>query len=292
MRLFDLCYCSQKRLNPIKIQYLIRNFVVANEDHLTQGMKTFYTYFLFTFFLVASHSAQAQRNVSDSTISSTLLAVQYSGGMTAGDLADRYGYLNHVGIFAGYKTKNNWIFGAEGMFMFSNTNKIPGVLDDLKDSKGNITDQNGDIAIVRTLPRGFFANALVGKVIPVLAPNPNSGIYVNFGLGYMMHKLRIETQDHVVPLLELDYRKGYDRLTTGVMTSQFIGYSLMANDSPINFFAGFYAQQGFTKNQRTINFDSPETPVSTDLRLDLQFGIKAGWVIPVYQRQPKDFYFD
>lgn len=255
-------------------------------------MRTFYTSLLFFCVLFGTHSAFAQRNIADSAISNAMISFQYVGGITGGDLADRYGYLNHVGIFAGYKTKSNWILGADGMFMFSNTNRIPGVLDDLKDSKGNITDQNGDIAIVRTLPRGFYANAVVGKIIPVLAPNPNSGIYVNLGVGYMMHKLRIETQDHVVPLLELDYRKGYDRLTTGIMTSQFIGYSFMGSDSPINFFAGFYAQQGFTHNRRTINFDSPETPVSTDLRLDLQYGFKAGWVIPIYQRQPKDFYFD
>ena len=255
-------------------------------------MKALIPSILFVCFVLASNSSQAQRNVSDSVISSTILSVQYSGGFTGGDLADRYGYLSHVGFFAGYKTKRNWIYGFDAMYMFSSSNRIPGVLDDLKDSKGNITDQNGDIAIVRTLPRGFHASAVVGKVIPILSPNPNSGIYVNFGVGYLLHKLRIETQDHVVPLLELDYRKGYDRLTTGVQVNQFIGYSLMANESPINFYAGAYAQQGFTQNRRTINFDSPETPVSTDLRLDLQFGFKVGWMIPIYQRQPKEFYFD
>ena len=255
-------------------------------------MKTFRYLILFACFLLVSPLTQAQRNMADSIIPSTWLVVQYGGGFTGGDLADRYGYLNHVGIFAGYKTKKNWVFGLDGMFIFSSSNRIPGVLDDLKDSKGNITDQNGDIAIVRTLPRGFYANGVIGKVLPVFSPNPNSGLYVNFGVGYLLHKLRIETQDHVVPLLELDYRKGYDRLTSGINTSQFIGYALMANDSPINFYAGFYAQQGFTYNQRTINFDSPETPVSTDVRLDLQFGFKVGWMIPVYQRQPKEFYFD
>ena len=81
-------------------------------------------------------------------------------------------------------------------------------------------------------------------------------------------------------------------MTTGINTSQFIGYALMANDSPINFYAGFYAQQGFTHNKRTINFDTPDIPVSTDVRLDLQYGFKIGWMIPVYQRQPKEYYFD
>lgn len=255
-------------------------------------MKTLITSLLFACFMLISTHSNAQRNVSDSIIPSTWLVVQYGGCVPEGDLADRYGFMNHVGLFAGYKTQKNWVFGLDAAYMFGGQVRMPGVFDHLIDSNGNITDQNGDIAIVRTMPRGFYANATVGKVIPVLSPNPNSGIYVNFGVGYLLHKLRVETQDHVVPQIELDYRKGYDRLTTGVNTSQFIGYTLMANDSPINFFAGFYAQQGFTYNRRTINFDTPDIPVSTDLRLDLQFGFKVGWMIPVYQRQPKEYYFD
>ena len=255
-------------------------------------MKTFISSLLFACFILFSREANAQRNVSDSIIPSTWLAVQYSGGFTGGDLADRYGYLSHVGILAGYKNKKNWVFALDAAFMFGSQVRLTGVFDHLVDSYGNITDQNGDIAVVQALPRGMYANGTVGKVIPVLSPNPNSGIYVNFGVGYLLHHLRVETQDHVVPQLELDYRKGYDRMTTGFNTSQFIGYTLMADESPINFFAGFYAQQGFTYNRRTIFFDTPDVPVSPDLRLDLQFGFKVGWMIPIYQRQPRDFYFD
>jgi hypothetical protein len=107
-----------------------------------------------------------------------------------------------------------------------------------------------------------------------------------------MHKYRIETQDHVVPQIELDYRKGYDRLTTGLNTHQFIGYSFMANQGFVNFYGGFYFQQGYTFNRRTLFFDQPETPVSTDIMLDLQYGLKFAWLIPIYKRQPKEYYFD
>lgn len=255
-------------------------------------MKMLIPSLVFACCLLVTPSTHAQRNSADSIIPSTWLTVNYAGGFTSGDLADRYGYLSHIGFFAGYKTKKNWVFGLDAAYMFGSQVRMTGVFDLLVDSHGNITDQNGDIAIVRALPRGFYANAVVGKVLPILSPNPNSGIYVNFGVGYLLHKMRVETQDHVVPLLELDYRKGYDRMTTGINTSQFIGYTLMANESPINFFAGFYAQQGFTYNRRTVNFDTPDVPVSTELRLDLQYGFKVGWMIPIYQRQPKEFYFD
>lgn len=247
---------------------------------------------IFFAIVLAPKHLNAQRNVSDSTIGAVWFGVQYGGGFTAGDLADRYGYMNHLGFIAGYKTKQNWVYGLDANFMFGNNVRMTGIFDHLVDSKGNITDINGDIAIVRALPRGVYANATVGKIFPIWSPNPNSGLYVNFGAGYLLHRLRVETQDHVVPQLELDYRKGYDRLTVGANIKQFVGYAYMANQGAANFYGGLWAQQAFTYNQRTINFDQPDVPVSTDLRLDLQFGFKVGWLIPIYKRQPKEFYFN
>ena len=142
------------------------------------------------------------------------------------------------------------------------------------------------------LPRGINVNVSIGKVIPVLSPNRNSGIFINGGLGYLIHHMRIESNDQVIPVLELNYRKGYDRLTAGVNFHQFIGYAFMANGGFYNFYGGFYAQEGFTKNLRTINFDEPSIPVSNKTRLDVQFGFRLGWMIPFYKRKPKDFYFN
>lgn len=240
----------------------------------------------------AQNRVLAQRNVSDSIIGAVWLGIQYGYNITDGDLADRHGEFNHVGIYAGYKTKRNWVLGVDGNFMFGNKVKVQHMFDHLLDSKGNITDQNGDIAIVMVYSRGWCADLNVGKVIPVLSPNKNSGIYVSVGSGFLMHKVRVETQDHVVPQLELDYRKGYDRLSTGINTQQFLGYAFMANQGFLNFYAGFYAQQGYTFNRRTIFFDKPDEIVSTDMMLDLQYGIKAGWLIPVYKRKPKEYYYN
>lgn len=237
---------------------------------------------------------QAQRNVSDSIIGTPWIAVQYGANWTEGDLANRYGFLNHIGVLGGYKTNKNWFFGLESMFMFGNQigPEFNGLFDHLIDSKGNITDVNGDIAKVLVYSRGVYANVAVGKVFPVLSPNENSGIFVHVGAGYLLHRLRVETQDQVIPQIELDYRKGYDRLTIGPNFHQFVGYAFMANQGIFNFYAGFYCQQGLTRNKRTINFDQPDIPVSTETRLDLQYGVRAGWFIPFYKRQPKEFYFN
>jgi len=247
--------------------------------------------FLIIFFLVSVNSL-SQRNVKDSIISSPLIGVHYGGNWTSGDLAERYGYFNHVGVSAGYKTNKNWYYGIDANFMFGNQTKITGIFDHLVDDKGNITDINGDIANVLIYPRGVNVNASFGRLFPVLSPNSNSGILVHIGAGYLLHRLRIETNEQVVPQIELDYKKGYDRLTMGVNFHQFVGYSFLANSGAYNFYGGFYIQEGLTKNQRTIFFDQPDVAVSTATRLDIQYGFRVGWYIPFYKRQPKEYYFD
>jgi len=250
------------------------------------------SFYIFCLLLIG-FSGFSQRNVRDSAIATPLIGVHYGGNWTAADLADRYGFLNHVGIMAGYKTSNNWYWGFDGNFIFGNQIRNQDhMFDHLTDSYGNITDINGDIAKVLVYSRGFNTNVVVGKIFPVLSPNENSGIMVHAGFGYLAHRMRIETQDQVIPQLELDYKKGYDRLTIGPNVHQFIGYSFLSNSGFYNFYAGFYAQEGFTKNMRSIFFDQPDIPVPSEVRFDVQYGIRAGWYIPFYKRKPKDFYYD
>jgi hypothetical protein len=242
--------------------------------------------------LLLSGVSLGQRNVRDQVIGTPYVGVHYGLNLTGGALAERYGFNNHLGGIAGYKTNKNWIFAGDGNFMFGNEIRIDGVLDNLRDSQGTITNSSGGPAMILLFLRGFNMNATVGKVIPVLSPNPNSGIMFQFGVGYTWHRLRIESQEDEVPQLQEDYLKGYDRLTIGMNTSQFVGYNFMANQGIYNFYAGFYFQQGYTRDQRDLFWDMPEVPVSKDIRREFLYGFKIGWLVPVYKRQPKDFYFD
>ena len=247
---------------------------------------------LFVLFLFVAHFSFSQWSKIDSTISRPWIGIEYGGNWTQEDLAERYGFMNHLGIIVGYKTSKNWFYGIESCFQFGNNVRMTGVFDHLVDSYGNITDVDGNIADVLVYPRGFSSNLTIGKIIPILGSNKNSGLFIHSGVGYLLHHMKIETNEQVIPQIELDYKKGYDRLTTGINLHQFIGYNFMSNHGGYHFFGGFYAQEGFTKNRRTINFDQPDTPVSTELRLDVQIGFKLGWVIPIYKRKPKDFYFN
>lgn len=248
-------------------------------------------YKLVVLFFSLGFLLNSQQNLKDSVISTPWVAVHYGGNWTQKDLANKFGYLSHLGFIAGYKTNKNWFWGVESNFIFGNKIKQTGLFDGLVDSNGNISDINGDIATVLVLARGFNTNFSVGKVLPYLSLTKNSGFFIHGGVGFLAHKMRIETQDHVVPQIELEYRKGYDRLVQGINFHQFVGYAFMSNSSLIKFYGGFYAQQGFTKNQRNIFFDQPDVPVSKTLMKDFQIGFRTGWFIPIYTRKPKDFYF-
>jgi len=244
------------------------------------------------FLLMLCLPAFSQRRFRDSIIGTPWVALHYGGNWTGGDLAKRYGYTNHLGAMAGYKTSRNWVYGLDGNFMFGNQIRLTGLFDQLVDSYGNMTDQNGDIATVVVLERGFNINLMVGKVIPVFSPNANSGIYIHGGVGYLQHRAKIETQDQVVPSIELTYKKGYDRYSTGINFHQFVGYAFLANQGVVNFYGGFYIQEGLTKNRRDVFFDRPNEPVPTKTMLDIQAGFKLGWFIPIYRRKPKEFYYN
>jgi hypothetical protein len=247
---------------------------------------------IFILLVSFTHELRAQTQKSDSAVSRTWIGFEYGANGTANDLADRYGFLNHVGLMTGFKTKKNYFFGLNSYFLFGNEVRLTGVFDHLTDAYGNITDINGDIAALVVFPRGFSSNLTIGKILPFLNVNKNSGVFIHGGVGFLLHKMKIETNEQVVPQLELDYKKGYDRLTTGINFHYFIGYNFMATERGFHFYGGLYGQHGYTKNRRDLFYDRPDEEVSKDTRLDIQTGLKLGWVIPIYKRQPKEFYFD
>lgn len=230
-------------------------------------------------------SLLAQRNVRDSSINMFFCAVNYKFNLTGGDLADRWGYNNEIGADFEYKFKNNLTVGLDGGFIFGNQLKEPLIFEDVVNSYGTITSMAGTPAEVLFLMRGASANANIGYIWNRFGNNPNSGIWVSLGAGYLMHKIRIESLYDDVPQLEGDYRKGYDRLTMGFSTKQFVGYLFQHDRRFLNFYAGVEFIQGFTHNVRNYNFDL-EGP-DPGLKMDYLHSVKVGWMIPIYKRAPK-----
>ncbi len=242
----------------------------------------------FTF--LTTFSAIAQREKKGEPESALLIGLSYKASLPSGDLAKRWGFNNTLGLDANYKFANNLTVSLNGGFIFGNRLKDSTIFTNLLTSFGTITAQNGVPADVKFLMRGATGHASVGYVFNQLGHNVNSGLWVDFGVGYFMHKIRIESLFDDVPQLSGDYRKGYDKLSMGISTKQFIGYLFQANRRLFRFYAGVEMVQGLTRNVRPYNFDSGE-PENT-LQKDFNFGLKVGWVVPIKQRTSSGYYLD
>ncbi|MCX6291309.1 MAG: hypothetical protein NT126_06045 [Bacteroidetes bacterium] len=234
--------------------------------------------------------ASAQFSVRDSSVSFVMLGGTFAYQIPGGDMAKRFGNNFNVGGTFQWKTKKNWIFGIDGEFLFSERVKETNILDKISTSQGYIIGEDGFYADILLYERGLMFSAKAGKIFPVIGPNPNSGLVVTLGAGLLQHKIRIEDKRNSAPQLSDEYKKGYDRLTNGLSVTEFLGYVNFSNRRMVNFMGGFEFTQAFTKNRRDFNFDTMEK--DTKSRLDLLFGFRFAWLIPIYKRVPRQYYYN
>ena len=213
----------------------------------------------------------------------------YAFQWPAGDLVDRFGTNSTIGPGFLLKTGGNWLFGADANFMFGNRIKEDSLLQNLLTSEGYIIGQDGQFASISLFERGFYSSLKIGKIIPIFGSNVNSGLMLLAGAGYLQHKIRIEIIDNSAPQLNGDYKKGYDRFTDGFQINQFVGYMYIGESKLANFFIGMEFVQSWTMNRRSMNFD--EGRRDDMKRLDMLYGFKVGWIIPLRRRVPEDFYY-
>ncbi len=228
-------------------------------------------------------------SIKASSLTIPMIYGAYSYQVPLGDMADRFGGSSAIGPGFQVKTSSNWIIGAEWSFIFGNDIKDGfSIFEDIMTSEGNIINGDGLPAVVALFERGNIFTARFGKLCPVLGRNPNSGIHVGIGIGYMNHKIHIEVENNNAPQLIGDYKRGYDRLSSGFAISQFVGYLFMGNSRVANFFVGVEFYQAWTKSRRDYIFDlmSPDK----QNRFDMLIGPKIAWILPLHKRAPQEYY--
>jgi len=206
-------------------------------------------------------------------------------------MADLYGTYADIGFSFAYKTRKNLLFGADFLFLFGNDVKNPeNVASDLRLSNGEIVGIEGTYINELILQRGFTGGLYLGKIFPIIGPNPNSGLEVRLGVQYLEHRTWIELREDDYAPLEGDYRKGYDRKRAGFAAYQFIGYRHFSNNRFANFFVGVDFFQGFTTDYRSYNFD--DMAETNGDYFDMLIGLRIGWAIPAYKRYSDKFYIN
>lgn len=254
-------------------------------------MQRLLKYILFLIISINIYLAKGQVSVSDSSLSIPMFYATYAYQFPGGDLADRYGNNSSVGGGFKWKSKQNWLFGAEYVYLFGNNVKVTDqIMNNIKTSSGQIINSAGNFASYSIQERGYYISGRFGKLFPLLSPNPNSGFFLMGSLGYFQHKIRIEVTDNNIPQLRDDYKKGYDRLASGFGISEMLGYMYLSNNRLINLFVGVEFNQAWTKPKRDVNFDTME-PDELSNRFESLAGIKVGWIIPIFKRLPNKVYY-
>jgi len=239
--------------------------------------------------LLPALRALPQVNISDSAIATPMIYAVYGYQFPGGDLAKQFGSNSSIGGGFSVKTKNNWLIGLEGNFMFGQSVKgSDSLLKGISTSEGFIIDANGFYADLVYYERGYNILLKFGKVIPLLSPNRNCGFTLTAGGGYIQDKIRIHVPGNTAPQLLDDYKKGYDRLNGGWAVTGTLGYMYLSNKRLMIFSVAFDFMQAWTRPYRDRDFS---TGKKDERRFSSQFyTLRVSWILPLYRRAPKEFY--
>ena len=218
------------------------------------------------------------------------LTPNFSYHFSLADLRKEFGNNLSIGADICLKTKSNWSinFGFKYYFNGKVENAVLDSTFKYITASGLFINRSGVASSeIEVDFRGTSFHLQGGKVIPVSQKFRNSGIWVQFGIGFMQHYLYIKNpqqSEYRVPALEPEYQKGYDRLTLGFSLNQFIGYMHLTKKNLLCFYGGVEFSEVFAKRQREYDFNLMR---KDDAKLfESIIGLKVGWIIPLYKHNP------
>lgn len=271
---------------------------------MIKTMRRFFTIIALVFAVCGS--AFAQKNVDKEGINMFMFQATYAFQIPALDTRDLYGVNHTIGPSVIFKTSSNWLFTGNVNFIVGG--RVKGERTDILGEgittpAGEIIGGGGLFVELATYERGIHYQAEVGKIFPIW-PNPNSGIFVQLGLGYLENRIRIDFQQEVYNTpyqVYKDYAYGYDRKRGGFAVHAEAGYIFFSNSNLLNFSLSLEATYARTRDQREYDFrvfydengvPQPVGYTNKQGHNDFYFGIRAGWMIPVYKRQPQSYYYN
>ncbi len=201
--------------------------------------------------------------------------------LAGGDLSSRFAGFTGLGLGLGYKTFRNITVGARVNTLFGKNVLETNMLDNLKGTSGEILDANGQFASINYVMRGTLLKAQVGKIVP-LGKNLNSGLWFQGGFCYMTTRIKIEYQKNVLPQLDNDMYKGYDRLTGGLGFSGSFGYHHITANNTVSYYACYNLARAGTQNLRGYQYDLNNNDQT--VRNDLMSSISVGIILPIKEK--------
>ena len=209
-----------------------------------------------------------------------LVGIHYGIGFPLGDLDERFGQHNAIGLSPTYMFSKGWIFGLKGRYFFGNTVEEEGILQNLITERGFIIGNNRGPVSLSLKERGFAFHATAAKLFDLSESKSRSGIKVTSGVGVLWHRIRLQDDTRSAIQLFEPYDKGYDRLTGGPSVLLDVSYQYMSEDRGFNFNVGINYTYARTENLRGFNYDTRE--FADEKRNDHFLSLYATFILPIY----------
>lgn len=225
-------------------------------------------------------------------------SVQWPGGK----LSEIFKMNYNVGTGFTYKSEKNWTYGIDFNYYFGSYLRHDDGSDAAKalyrELFGNIFNDNLEIINDEGVATQIYFEGRywsltggVGKLIPVEKKWRNSGVYLQARFGFFQHKIFITDPDNKVCQFKNDYRKIYDRCSSGFMMSQFAGYLFMHKRRVLSFYAGIELTEAWTKPDRGYVFNEDHLDHVSKASFSLLYGLKVGWVVPLFEKKKSITYY-
>lgn len=224
-----------------------------------------------------------------------------SAGLAGGNMKDLYANPSlDFAIEWAYKQADGWIGGVDADIWFGLTSdnlqqrdlRMP----DIFNAAGYTMAVNGEDAVVTAYNRALAVRPCVGRIVRLLPKNPNSGLLLKVGAGWMTQKT-VFYQDFNHPKayqLEGDYAKLYDHMRNGIVLTESIGFLFMSNYMTYaNFKVTFDISQCWSWSSRPWQIDNLMglNGKEEGTFFDLLYSVRLTWMFPFTGKTTYDYYY-
>ena len=215
--------------------------------------------------------------------------IDYSYQFPIGILSEKFGNNSNIGINLINKTEDNLFYGFKAGYIFGGKIQDSTIFNDISTENGFVIDGNGTYANIILLQEGFSSNLYAGYAFCFDESNP-TGIYLSTGIGFLQHRIRIDTKNQYIPHLNNDYKQGYDQLANGFNTNFSIDYIYYKQNNRLKIFTRVDYSLAFTKDRRAYNFTT-QSSNEDKIRYDQLLGIHLGIIIPINRKNEEEFHY-
>lgn len=209
----------------------------------------------------------------------------YRGQQPVGKLASEYLLSSGLGFGCHFQHEKGWLFGGNISYTFGNGVVNKNTLDALTTADGDLLAYNGGSAYLtepRLGQRGIMTMGYGGYFWPRNKRLPITGWFVKGGMGYVDQRIYIHIPGNQVYQLDAEYKRGYDRLFSGMLSSIEVGLQYHDHKKNfINFQLSAECMPSLSKYRRGYDYASHER-LPEGLQLMTWTALKFTWYIPKF----------